>query len=449
MLLLWILTFFFTSQDVVPVQVEGRIRPFDVVMDEAILEYVRHEAPPTLHPELPLQHELTSLTSPLRAVPSRWEPSVWIGLEAFSYPGLRNFTAYSEAHFQLLQHQFLSWKKGETNFKPVAEALALSYNEWAGKPLLEAHGTTFYFPTWGQLYAEMLYFKWPFLEATLLLYLLALFLFLVSPSLWALKGGWLAYGSGWVMHTLILGLRMYILGRPPVSNMMETVIYVPWIAVTLAALLSLYFKTRLLPFMATLLATILLALLMVTPASLDQVQPVLNSRYWLTVHVLMIVASYGVLILCGLLAHADLIISLRTGRHPLTSLILTTLYLGVALLIPGTILGGVWAAESWGRFWDWDPKESWAFISASIYLLVIHAYTFKKIDSQGLAIGAISGLIAIAFTWYGVNYILGTGLHSYGFGSGGTFPFVLFVAVEGLFLGSVFFLKKSPRWDKS
>jgi ABC-type transport system involved in cytochrome c biogenesis permease subunit len=78
--------------------------------------------------------------------------------------------------------------------------------------------------------------------------------------------------------------------------------------------------------------------------------------------------------------------------------------MGVAMLIPGTILGGVWAAESWGRFWDWDPKESWAFISSCIYLMVIHAYRFHFIRNIGLAAGSIAGLLMISFTWYGVNY---------------------------------------------
>src|SRR5438128_6981056 len=104
----------------------------------------------------------------------------------------------------------------------------------------------------------------------------------------------------------------------------------------------------------------------------------------------------------------------RTETLPmkrLSQVILQTLYGGTTLLITGTILGGIWAAESWGRFWDWDPKESWAFISSCFYLIWIHAYRFGRIGSFGLAIGAVGGLLAISFTWYGVNYILGTGLH--------------------------------------
>jgi len=100
------------------------------------------------------------------------------------------------------------------------------------------------------------------------------------------------------------------------------------------------------------------------------------------------------------------------------------------LKVYGNEVGGVWAAESWGRFWDWDPKESWAFISAVIYVTVIHAYRTRKIGMKGLAIGSIIGFNAITFTWYGVNYILGTGLHSYGFGSGGQNYYYLFLITE-------------------
>ena len=134
----------------------------------------------------------------------------------------------------------------------------------------------------------------------------------------------------------------------------------------------------------------------------------------------------------------------------LSSMILQTLYIGTAMLIAGTILGGLWAAESWGRFWDWDPKESWAFISSAFYLIWIHAYRFHKISSFGLAFGSVSGLLAISFTWYGVNYILGTGLHSYGFGSGGEHLYYAFLGTESLFLSVVlwhhlFFNLKNQR----
>ncbi len=173
--------------------------------------------------------------------------------------------------------------------------------------------------------------------------------------------------------------------------------------------------------------------------NLHQVQAVLDSQFWLTLHVLLIVASYGVFILGSIIGHfyLGLFVTHRQETfmmQQISQLIFKTMYGGTVFLIMGTILGGIWAAESWGRFWAWDPKESWAFISICFYLIWIHAYRFHHIASFGLAIGAISGLLSISFTWYGVNYILGVGLHSYGFGSGGGLYYYIFLGVECIFL---------------
>jgi ABC-type transport system involved in cytochrome c biogenesis permease subunit len=227
--------------------------------------------------------------------------------------------------------------------------------------------------------------------------------------------------------------------------MFETVIYVPWIAVLAGLILFFIFKNHVVIIASCTAALALLALLNVTDvnSSLENVQAVLDSQYWLIIHVLMVVASYGIFILGGILGHFYLISYAKNRRETpalsaLSKLILQSMYAGIALLIPGTILGGVWAAESWGRFWDWDPKESWAFISACIYLTFIHAYTFQHIRSFGLAVGSIAGLLGISFTWYGVNYILGTGLHTYGFGKGGDIYYYLYFLAELLFLFVIF-----------
>jgi ABC-type transport system involved in cytochrome c biogenesis permease subunit len=91
----------------------------------------------------------------------------------------------------------------------------------------------------------------------------------------------------------------------------------------------------------------------------------------------------------------------------------------VMLLICGTILGGLWADVSWGRFWGWDPKEVWALISGLVYLAILHGRYGGWFGNFGTAVGAVGGFSAIVFSWYGVNFVLGAGLHSYGFGTGG------------------------------
>lgn len=231
----------------------------------------------------------------------------------------------------------------------------------------------------------------------------------------------LVHRAPFIVLTTMLLLRMAILGRPPVTSMYETLLFVPWVI----ALLGLLFKQR-----NTLLLLAFFSILYFTDHSphLETLQPVLNSQLWLTIHVLMVVGSYGIFALASLLGHLYLL------KPTQSKLLLKMLYLGVIALTAGTLLGGVWAAQSWGRFWDWDPKESWAFISISFYLVAIHLYRFGKIGMRGLAVGSVVGFLAISFCWYGVNYLLGTGLHSYGFGTGGVIYYLIFIALEVLFL---------------
>ncbi|MCH9609037.1 MAG: Cytochrome c biogenesis protein CcsA [Chlamydiales bacterium] len=298
------------------------------------------------------------------------------------------------------------------------------YRSLVGKTYTKSFRKNLTYPSLNRLKCEALFMKAPLIPFLFLLYLTATLFRRRSFLLIAFTA-----------HTLLLLGRVYILGRPPVSNMMETILYVPWIA-TMTALFCGKRKTTL--FAGSLSATALL-LFLPPHQSFETVQAVLDSSYWLTIHVLLIVGSYGILIYAGVLAHIYLI----TKRY--FTPLLKSLYIGTALLIVGTILGGVWAAQSWGRFWDWDPKEAWAFISAGIYLAFIHGYKFRKIKEKGLAIGAIIGLLAISFTWYGVNYILGTGLHSYGFGGGGESLYYSYLLLE---VSAIIFFTKKDHLQK-
>ena len=297
------------------------------------------------------------------------------------------------------------------------------YSSIAGTVYLKAEGKSLRYPTYGQLRAELLLHALPFKWMIISAYAGALLF-------WKRGLGKFFLGMGFSMHTLMLLLRCYVLQRPPVTNMSETLLYVPWIALLVG---FLFYKRKNALFAATLTAT-LLFLLWPEKVMLENVQAVLDSQYWLIIHVLMVVGSYGVFCVSGICAHLFLI-----KKSPsLEKTVIQTMYLGTALLISGTILGGVWAAQSWGRFWDWDPKEAWAFISSGTYLVGIHAYRFKKIGGRGLAISSIIGLLTITFTWYGVNYILGSGLHSYGFGNGGEIYYYLYLLGELIFLSSIF-----------
>ena len=383
-----------------PVNYMGRFRPLEVYYHlnntDPALKYVPDPA--------------------LKVLPTTHE---WLPLNQLKKE--RNPTLFSNQEWKNLKEAYSAWEKGDG--KLFAETYFKAYKKLS------------LFPSRGQLKVEILFYKWPLTSYAIWGYLISMVFFFLAYGISShfLKiSAWISIGIAFTMHTLLLAARIYILMRPPVSSMAETVIYVPWITIILGIYLSQKLRALFPVILASGIAVSLLSILQwtFTPYHFENVQAVLNSQLWLITHVLMIVASYGVLIFGGTLGHMLLI----RPNEKLEEALITSLYIGIALLIPGTILGGVWAAQSWGRFWDWDPKESWAFISACVYLLVIHAYRFKKIGAKGLAIGSIFGLLAISFTWYGVNYILGTGLHSYGFGSGGEWIYFSYVGLELLFM---------------
>lgn len=452
MLLFTFLTFRIElGPDDAPVMLRGRLRPW-VVSDANALAvkqvndpyatevegWIRQgKAPQEIveqaEKKYPLAQRLAQAGEGPIALPGRYAARDWLPIQALwlqeynptshQLEPISNFTVYSSEAFGKIQSSSLNELQG---------LLIQSYGEIAGKTYKIARGKSLAYPTRGQLLAERLYLTMPIVPALAICYLIALIAACCGRGFWLLT-------ATFVLHTAALGVRCYILGRPPVTNMYETILYVPWVCTGAGLFLYWFFREKILLVTSAACAIILLAIMQLTgiDASLENVQAVLDSQYWLIIHVLMVVGSYGLFCLAGVLGHIYLVADIwknETFLQKTSQVTLQALYGGVTLLITGTVLGGVWAAQSWGRFWDWDPKESWAFISACVYLLLIHAQKFGLIANYGLAIGSIIGLHFVAFTWYGVNYILGTGLHSYGFGQGGEEYFYLFVGVDLLFV---------------
>lgn len=397
-----------------------------------------------LEAKFPLKERLKQSGSIFKVLPGKNSSAEWYtpkALELMIYDPsinqlalIKNFTLYDDSTFNQLRKNYLIWKQDPSQKTEFTDELYKAYSQIAGTVYLEAYEKSLHYPSLLQLKIERIYFQYPWMDGLLFLYLLALSLFLFSFRKSATAITLIAF----ILHSALLLARCLILERPPVSNMFETALYVPWIAVATGLILKKIMGSTLAIAAAAFIAS---ALLLVAKwaglhDSMENVQAVLDSQFWLVIHVLMVVGSYGLFILSGMIGHAYLIdyFFKIKSRVNLSQLILHTMYAGTALLIGGTILGGVWAAESWGRFWDWDPKESWAFISSCTYMIIIHAYRFGKIGDFGLAIGSIAGLLSISFTWYGVNYILGTGLHSYGFGSGGEVYYYIYVTIELLLL---------------
>lgn len=400
----------------IPMLENGRFRPISENHPD-----LRFNQPLQLKQGPPLFEQLRSIEG-AKIIPSKLPGGVWISVNALG-ASAPNFTPYSDDVYANL---VLAYKNGDK--AALMNILAENYPKIANTPYLKAAGKSLFYPTIAQLKAEAFYHTFPLIPLDLFFYCTGVIFLLFFP-----RGGRQILWAAFALHTLILALRCFILMRPPVSNMFETVIYVPWISMGLSLIFDWKKRQTTLLACGAIAAIILMILLKVTGLNekLENVQAVLDSQFWLLIHVLLVVGSYGIFILAGVLAHIELI---RNPNNIPRSPLLPLLYLGTVALITGTILGGIWAAQSWGRFWDWDPKESWAFVSSCIYLLLIHAFRFGKISTRGLAVGSIIGLLAISFTWYGVNYILGTGLHSYGFGNGGELWYYLYVASEALFL---------------
>lgn len=417
-----------------------------------------------LEQEYPLVQRLKTAGTLFKSLPSRYQEGEWFPVKALAiqiyHPAsgtlhpIGNFTLFSDLDFEAIRQAYLSLEQAiiEKSSPEVqkntqhrfALTLQQAYEPLAGKISQKAHDKQLHYPSLTQLKMERIYVSYPWIPLLLLFYgigacLLALSYFQLVSIPYSIPLGLITLGA--LCHTMLLAARCYILERPPVSNMFETITYVPWVAICISLIIPSFRRQPLILLAACLSSTILFIILQMVDMnqSLDQAQAVLDSQFWLTVHVLLVVGSYGVFILGALIAHFYLGLFIvhrkeTASMQGLTKFLLQTLYGGTALLLIGTILGGIWAAQSWGRFWDWDPKESWAFISICFYLIGIHAYRFHRIASFGLAMIAVGGWLAISFTWYGVNYILGTGLHSYGFGSGGEYYYYTFVGAECLFL---------------
>jgi cytochrome c-type biogenesis protein CcsB len=244
-------------------------------------------------------------------------------------------------------------------------------------------------------------------------------------------------------HASGIVMRCMIAGRPPVTNMYESIIWVSFAVSFFGMIFFARYRTPV--YLLAALPVTLTALLLVfempiaMPASIDPLVPVLRDNFWLTVHVLTITLSYAAFALAMGFGH---ILLYRYAKNPAGARadqpmhfwLYRVLQLGVILLAAGTILGGVWANYSWGRFWGWDPKETWALIALLCYILTLHGRLAGWWTQFGLVVASVVCFLAVLMAWYGVNFVLGKGLHSYGFGIGGETYVATFVALDLLFV---------------
>jgi len=259
------------------------------------------------------------------------------------------------------------------------------------------------------------------------------------------------------LHTVGLIARWYVSGHAPWSNAYESMIYVAW--ATMFFTLAFDRKSKLTVASGTFVASMILMIAHLNwlDPSIANLQPVLNS-YWLMIHVAVIVASYGPFTLGMVLGLVALILMLFTNETNKTMMTLhireityineMALTIGLVMLTIGNFLGGQWANESWGRYWGWDPKETWALISIMVYAFVIHARFVPSL--RGLFSFNFMSVLAFAsilMTYFGVNFHL-TGMHSYASGEKQNVTIYLYIFITFMMFSAVVYWRYRKLYKK-
>ena len=236
-----------------------------------------------------------------------------------------------------------------------------------------------------------------------------------------------------VFHTVGLALRWYVSAHAPLSDTYESIVYIAWSCL----LFCMLFLHRSLFALA---GSVMMAGIFMFVAHLGHIDPEITNlvpvlkSFWLSVHVSIITASYGFLALGCALGFFTLVLftckkssqTIQSIKH-ITIINEITLILGLSLLVIGNFLGGVWANESWGRYWGWDPKETWAYISILVYTFILHVRLVPRMYSHYLfAVLSLLGFASILMTYFGVNFYL-AGMHSYATGDPVPIPLWVYV----------------------
>jgi cytochrome c-type biogenesis protein CcsB len=262
---------------------------------------------------------------------------------------------------------------------------------------------------------------------------------------------------GFLFHTLGLSIRWYIAGHAPWSNGYETMIYISWGTVLSGIIFSRNSKIALATTAILASVTLMVANLSWLDPEITNLVPVLKS-YWLVIHVAIITASYSFLGVGALLGFLNLIlitlqnpknrVKLKSTIEELTNINEMNLIIGVFLVTIGTFLGAVWANESWGRYWGWDPKETWALVTVLVYSFIIHMRLIPGLNGvYGFNFAALIGFSSVLMTYFGVNYYL-SGMHSYAAGDPVPIPTFVYYTVATIAFVSVLSYMNHLRMKK-
>lgn len=305
--------------------------------------------------------------------------------------------------------------------------------------------------TLGKFKAELLLRKYNLVHYSIFFYVLSF----LALSLSFLKNHkiirWISYSalfSGGLIHLGLVTMRSFILGRPPVTNLYESIIFVGLTSVVFALGYEWKRKNSLGLFVGSVLGAVLLFLSIGYEQSGDNFSmlvAVLDTNFWLATHVVTISIGYGCALVASLMSHFYLFQMMnRAEAKTLTILeknIHGTVLYALFFTVLGTILGGIWADQSWGRFWGWDPKENGALLICLWLLWVTHAKLAGKFKKASFAYFTGLSSIIVIMAWFGVN-LLNVGLHTYGFSSDAARGLFLFSGGEILILTILYYAGK-------
>jgi ABC-type transport system involved in cytochrome c biogenesis permease subunit len=273
--------------------------------------------------------------------------------------------------------------------------------------------------------------------------------FLLTLLYWAnLKDIWRVTARrllvlGFVIHSAGLIFRMWLEGRPPVTNLYSSAIFIGWGAVVLGLVLERFYRDGIGIAVASLVGFLSLIVahnLSLGSDTMVMMQAVLDTNFWLATHVVIITLGYASTFVAGFLALIYILrgvftrtLSEKTAKG-LSRMVYAIVCFATLFSFVGTVLGGIWADQSWGRFWGWDPKENGALIIVLWNALILHLRWGGMVRERGLINCAVVGNIVTSWSWFGVN-LLGIGLHSYGFMDAAFTWLMLFVGSQLLFIG--------------
>jgi ABC-type transport system involved in cytochrome c biogenesis permease subunit len=244
--------------------------------------------------------------------------------------------------------------------------------------------------------------------------------------------------AGVLIHTVAIVARIWLQGRPPVTNLYSSAVFVGWAAVLLGLLLERLHPHGVAALGASVVgfATLVVAHNLGTDGdTMQMMQAVLDSNFWLATHVVTITLGYSATFLAGALGVVYLVMGVVT-RHltaergrALARMVYGVVCFALLLSFVGTVLGGIWADQSWGRFWGWDPKENGAALVVLLNAIILHARWGGMVRERGVMVLAVAGNVVTAWSWFGTN-MLGVGLHSYGFMDSAVAWLLVFVASQ-------------------